>query len=78
MSNSEKPQAGAGSARPSTATVRFVEQWLWDSSFRETAGSAWTGDYVRDAARMIEDAMLVLSPNAAPSATPKPEGQHGK
>ncbi len=57
-----RSQDATGSARPSAATVRFVEQWLWSSEYRETRGQPWTGDYIRDTARMIEDA-IAQSPN---------------
>ncbi len=41
--------------RPSHESMRFVEEWLWHSEFRETEGQPWPYDYVRDAARMIDD-----------------------
>jgi hypothetical protein len=53
---------------PSPATVRFVEQWLWDGDGRETVGLPWTDDYVRDAARMIEFVVIHRPPNAQGSA----------
>lgn len=74
-----KPDANAGlagapgSAAPSPATIRFVEQWLWNGDGRETVGLPWTDDYVRDAARMIEDELLVLSPNTQASDGRKEE-----
>lgn len=69
MSENRKPTqqppfvGASSSARPHASTVRFVEKWLFESEFRETDGCPWTGDYVRDAARMIEDA-IARSPNA--------------
>ena len=68
---SEAPLAARpGSAGPNPETIRFVEKWLWESDTRQTVGQSWTDDYVRDAARMIEDALLVLSPNAAGERQP--------
>lgn len=61
--------ARPGWAAPSPATIRFVEQWLWNGDGRETVGLPWTDDYVRDAARMIEFVVIHRSPNAQSSAT---------
>lgn len=49
------------SATPSRQSVQLVRDWLWLSPMRETVGSPWTGDYIRDAARMV-DATLATSP----------------
>lgn len=68
-------QHATGSAAPSPATIRFVEQWLWYGDGRETVGLPWTDDYVRDAARMVEEAVLfILSPNAQRE---RPAGKEG-
>ena len=57
--------ARPGSAGPNPETIRFVEKWLWESDTRQTVGQPWTDDYVRDAARMVEEAVLfLLSPNS--------------
>lgn len=65
------PVAGrTASSHPSAATVRFVEQWLWESPYRETWGEAWSAPHVRDAARMIEDALRAMPPNAASANRP--------
>lgn len=62
-----------GSAMPSPATVRFVEQWLWKGAGRETAGLPWPDEYVRDAARMLEFVVIHRPPNA----TALPPGEKG-
>lgn len=51
------PPAPAAGSEPSPSAVQLVRDWLWLSPARETAGSPWTDQYVRDAARMVEVAL---------------------
>lgn len=44
-------------AQPAQATMKFVDQWLWDCPQRETAASEWSDPHIRDTARMIEVAV---------------------
>jgi hypothetical protein len=60
------PNASASSAGPSTATIQFVEEWLWDGDGRETIGGPWSAEYVRDAARMIEFMLIHRPTNTRP------------
>ena len=38
-------------------SIKFVNNWLWNSKNRETKNLPWLNEYVRDAARMVRDAI---------------------
>jgi len=55
--------APTGSAPPSRGALQIVQAFLWISHDRETVGSPWPDEYIRDAARMVDLALLAESSN---------------